>query len=308
MPTGAAHRFSDTNQPAGGNLTADNVNSLDAGLNVYVSPTGGLFVRVSPGVIWRVFAGAATRSNNAGQTVDLAVDPSATSYIYLDADGVVTKGSAWPTTPHLPLAEVVASGSAITSITDRRPRHVLYAEGGPAAPGPGYTAGDYHGARPHGGSDVRTLTADTLYLLQVDVVRRVTIDRLAVEVTTLHASLARLGIYPEGATPGSPAGATLLQDGGTFSVGTTGVKESTVALTLQPGRYFIALVAGNATAAFRAYAATEWAAHGLSPTNFSNVMAVLNGGAHDEGTNLPATCPAVTAEAGLAPVVAFRVA
>ena len=308
MPVGAAHRFSDTNPPVGGNLTADNINSLDPGLNVYVSPNGGLNARATPGVIWRLFAGAATRTDHAGQVGDLAVDPSATSRIYLDAAGVVTKAAAFPDTPHLPLAEVVCSGSAITSITDKRPRTALLAEGG-VIPPEGYLVGGYYGDRAEGAGSSGVLTADTLYLMPLNVQRRVPIDRIACEVTTLFAGqLARIGLYPEGATPGSPAGSTLLADSGTFSVATTGVKEATVALVLQPGRYFGAIVCGHATPAFRAYGLAQARALGLDPTSFAQGRCRYNGGAHTVGTNLPATCPAVTPEVGVAPVIAFRVA
>jgi len=311
MPTGAAHRFSDTSPPEGGNLTADNINSLDPGLNVYVSPNGGLNVRVTAGVIWRVFAGAATRQDNAGQpSSDLAVDPSATSYIYLGPTGTVTKGSEWPSTPHLPLAEVVCSGSAITSITDKRPRAVLFAEGGPGGPPAAYTAGIYYGPE-QAGDTTQALTLDTLYLIRVDVLRQVTVDRLAAEVTTnVGATNARIGIYPEGSTPDSPAGATLLSDGGTFSVATTGVKEVTLgaSIVLQPGRYFIALVSGSTSVVWRAVTAARHAKHGIPAASFATARTLWNGGAQNEGTALPATCPAVTIETINAPVVAFRAA
>ncbi len=70
------------------------------------------------------------------------------------------------------------------------------------------------------------------------VPRKLKIDRLAVNVTTLQAaSLTRLGLYRAQAdgTPG-----VLVVDGGTVDSSTTGVKTVTVDESLSPGLYWCA--------------------------------------------------------------------
>lgn len=311
MPTGAAHRFSDTAPPAGGNLTADNINSLDPGLNVYVSPNGGLNVRVTAGVIFVVTGGALTRSDNAGQASDITLSPSTTNYLFLNAAGVVTVAAAFPATPHLPLASVVTSGSAVTSIADKRPRAILFANGSPFGDQGVYTAGTYYGQSGGAADTTGSLTADTLYLIRFDVTRQVTIDTLALDVSTADAgSTGRIGIYAEGSTPDSPAGGALVFDPGaaSFAAATTGVKAPSASATLQPGRYFFALTVSSGSVAFRAVSAARRAAHGLRATTFSGGQTMWTGGALTPATAFPSTCPAATIDNNPAPLVAFRAA
>ncbi len=119
MPAGAAYRFDPTD--GAGTLDEDNLNSLDAGGNVYKTPGEDLKVDVSP-LNYINNTGTPAYGAYAGATGQ-AVTGSATTKIYLDSSGVLqTTTGAFPSgVDHIRLATVVASASAITSITDERP-------------------------------------------------------------------------------------------------------------------------------------------------------------------------------------------
>jgi len=91
------------------------------------------------------------------------------------------------------------------------------------------------------------IVADTLYAAPFMVVRPLTIDRLAIQVTGAGAAgkLARLGIYRDGANlyPGA-----LLADVGAVAVDGVAVVAAAIAgnLALQPGLYWLALLANGA--------------------------------------------------------------
>ena len=77
-----------------------------------------------------------------------------------------------------------------------------------------------------------------LWAAPFQVPRAMSIDRLAVEVMTLQAaSTCRLGLYRANAN-GEPG--VLVVDGGTVDTSTTGAKEATVDVALQPGLYWTA--------------------------------------------------------------------
>lgn len=123
---GAAWRFDNANDT--GNLGSggdDNLNSLDAGGNVYETPGATLQVNVSPLEYWRHTGGAPELVSYAGVSGQ-AVSASLTNYVYLLASGALAVNTTGFPNPedaeHLRLAEVVCSGGGITSITDRRPR------------------------------------------------------------------------------------------------------------------------------------------------------------------------------------------
>ncbi len=79
-------------------------------------------------------------------------------------------------------------------------------------------------------------TIGRLWASPLPVSRALTIDRLAVDVTTLQAaSLNRLGLYASTAD-GLPG--ALLVDGGTVDTSTTGLKEVTVDVAVNPGLYW----------------------------------------------------------------------
>lgn len=115
MATGASHQFEDTISE----ISAANLNSLGQGGNVYADPVGGLKIAVTAirGLINNVeiaYAGATGQSVTGGTT----------NYVYLDSSGTLqinTSGfPSYPSTKYFPLATVVTSSVAITSIVDRR--------------------------------------------------------------------------------------------------------------------------------------------------------------------------------------------
>jgi hypothetical protein len=67
----------------------------------------------------------------------------------------------------------------------------------------------------------------------------VTVDRVAINVSTLGTGVARLGLYNHDSATGRPS--TLISDWGTVSVTTTGVKEITISNTLTKGWYWFAM-------------------------------------------------------------------
>lgn len=113
------------------------------------------------------------------------------------------------------------------------------------------------------------LVANVLYLVPFFVSRPMTVDRIAIEVTIAGAggTVARLGIYGEAATAGTPG--ALLVDGGTVAVDSTGIKAVTVSTALTRGWKFIAVVT-DGTPTIR-IARPQWTPMGLgaSPANVS---------------------------------------
>lgn len=314
MPDGAAYRFDDTRLPTGGNLTDSRLNSLDVGLNVYTSPDGGLYIRVSPGTYAKALSGTLARVDHAGQASNLAVTASITNRVFVSSAGVITVAAAFPTTAHLPLAEVTANTTTITSIVDKRPRMVAFLGGALGDPGDVFVAGNYYSAGQRIGTAVATFVADTIYAVRFDVATTLVVDRIAAEVTTLHAANnIRLAIFAEGATADSPAGGALVVDGGVVSTATTGVKTVTIAATtLVPGRYWLAVIASSTTIALRCVAASAYAPHGISATDFSASGGIRwkgTDGANDEAASFPSTFPASpTLQNTAAPVLALRAA
>jgi hypothetical protein len=99
----------------------------------------------------------------------------------------------------------------------------------------------YHYPLPYTPGSTAAFIANFLNATPFVVAFPITITRIGLEVTTLGAGLARLGIYNPGANlyPGS-----LLSDCGTIDVSTTGAKEVTglnIAIST-PGVYWLALV------------------------------------------------------------------
>ena len=265
---GAAHRFIDES----GNLTAANVNQLDQGANVYQSPDGGLNYRVSTGRVWLGGPGVATRFDFAGEASDQSVSPNVTTYVYLDQAGALQDNeTGFPETPHVALAEVVSDGTTVTSITDRRPSLALPGSTDPRL----LVTGLYFGPSLLAPATVVGLTAETLYGIPIPVLGRTAVDRIAVEVTTNDAGSAlRLGLYRESTSAQGKPGA-LLEDLGTISGATTGVKALVVTPDrwLAAGRYFIGLVADSAVLRFRATAQGSVAALGWAAAGFTAGLA-----------------------------------
>lgn len=243
MALGASTRFIDNTT----DLDAAAMNTLDGGLNVYHSPNGGLNFRLTAGTVWL----SGKRTEVAAVASDQAVSPSSTTYVFLDGDGsLTTNTTGFPTTTHLPLAEITSDGSTITAIADRRPR-IGIPLGGPSRL---WRASYYYtnAETPPDGTNL-TLTADTLYAIPFTIARDQAVDRIAVEVTTLSGgSSVRLGLYAEHATTRGLPG-DLLEDLGTISGATTGIKALTISggRRLPPGLYFVAVIASDGTVAFR---------------------------------------------------------
>ena len=102
----------------------------------------------------------------------------------------------------------------------------------------------------------------SIFFVGFAVERTITIDALAVEVTTAGSagSVARMGIYNGDISLCQPT--TLIVDSGTFAVSTTGTKTVVLGstITLQPGLYFTALSTGSTTAhQFRSLVAGNFA-------------------------------------------------
>lgn len=96
--------------------------------------------------------------------------------------------------------------------------------------------------------NVPIMVANKLYGMFFLVARAITIDRLAIKVTTLaDGKSVRVGIYNNGVNvyPG-----TLLKDAGTVSVATTGLKEIILdpVLALPKGLYWLAIVSDGTPA------------------------------------------------------------
>ena len=88
------------------------------------------------------------------------------------------------------------------------------------------------------------LTNDQMYLVPIFISEDMTIDRIAIEVTTAAASsTVRLGLYSS--TDSVPS--TLIADFGTVSSATTGVKELTVSQAVSKGLIWAAYVCSNSS-------------------------------------------------------------
>ncbi len=99
-------------------------------------------------------------------------------------------------------------------------------------------------------------TLNALHAHAFMVPHTVTLDRIAVEVTTASASgTVRLGIYSN--DPLSEKPLNLVLDAGSASTTTTGAKEITINQVLQPGLYWLAAVTQGVSATFRSLAGFE---------------------------------------------------
>lgn len=88
------------------------------------------------------------------------------------------------------------------------------------------------------------LTANRLYALPFIVPHGATLDRIAINVTTLSAGNVRLGIYNNNSNVGLYPG-TLLTECGAVDVGSTGVKSISINQTLTDGLYWLSLLSSS---------------------------------------------------------------
>ena len=113
---GSADRFWD----APLNANADALDSLTAIGSLIVtpaeSPSASLNVRVSAGS----YATANGTIGSFGGAASFAVPASSTTFLWLTDAGAVTAGSAFPTTAHVRLAQVVSGATTIAQVTDQR--------------------------------------------------------------------------------------------------------------------------------------------------------------------------------------------
>ena len=84
-----------------------------------------------------------------------------------------------------------------------------------------------------------TAAADTLYAIPLPILASTTVDRIALDVTTLAVGSARLGIYSS-LSSGHPG--ALVLDAGTVDTGTTGLKEIIISQALSAGLHWTVVV------------------------------------------------------------------
>ena len=130
-----------------------------------------------------------------------------------------------------------------------------------------------------------------LFYAPIRIDKAQSFDRIGTEIVTAAASgLTRLGIY-NCDTDLQPT--SLIVDSGDLDSSTTGVKSATISVTLQPGRYLLAMVNNSNGIAFRCIKAGMLA--GLLPTLGSSPY-VIRGTLAFSYAALPSTGPAFTAQ------------
>lgn len=138
-------------------------------------------------------------------------------------------------------------------------------------------------------------TAGRVYMIPIDVPWRITIDRIIYQVGIVGAGNVRLGIYREGATADSPAGADLVVESASVAqAGVNNIQMVTVADTvLTPGQYFSGIQGDNIAGTF------------YRSLDSGQVIARRydRGGGYGAFTD---PCPAVVADAGL-PFLGLRI-
>ncbi len=124
-------------------------------------------------------------------------------------------------------------------------------------------------------------TTPSVFFVPMVIEKTITIDAIAVEVTTagIAGSFCRFGIYNGDAASCNPT--TLIVDSGDISASTTGVKTFVLGtpITLQPGLYFTALSTGSSTQhQFRSMAVSSFATViGQASAGGANQGSYING-------------------------------
>jgi hypothetical protein len=138
----------------------------------------------------------------------------------------------------------------------------------------------------------QALGANSLTYQQVFVETPITLDRLAIEVTTAAAAgkNARIGIY-NADSDWQPTTLVAGSDAGPFLVDTTGVKAQTVDVTLPAGRYLFAMLL-EATTSLRYFPGAIAGASAIAPTMGTDMHSVFN--VNQAWGALPASGPAWT--------------
>jgi hypothetical protein len=181
--------------------------------------------------------------------------------------------------------------------------------GSPHAMEPGLSAGEYITAAITALPPSTTATAaNRLELFPFRAGRNVTVDLLALEVTTGVASAqARVGIYSADATTGLP-GALLTGQGTLLDCASAGVKTSAIspALVLEAGKLYWLAVHGSSTQTYRTLQVGA-----LTP--LPQVQAAASHSTQRRATltfasGLPTTAPATTLTSAACPMLKLRVA
>lgn len=111
--------------------------------------------------------------------------------------------------------------------------------------------GMYYLSLGNGAATTISTTANRVYAVEFFTPRRITVDRIAIHVSTLAAGkIVRLAIYKDGDDlyPGD-----LVVDGGEVSVASTGVKAAIISEQLEKGIYWLAYVSDGTPALRAAY-------------------------------------------------------
>jgi hypothetical protein len=167
-----------------------------------------------------------------------------------------------------------------------------------------YGSGGYaHGTFATGSNSSSSLSLNRLYVRPFWVATRRAFDRIAIQVSSAGTTGAvlRLGIYsPGGGTPGS-----LLLDAGTVASTSTGTKAATISQTLDPGIYWVAVVAQVAACGVVSFpaTATPWAPHWTvaPPNGAQNPAKSMD----SQSGALPSTFT-LTGDEAIVPAIALR--
>jgi len=148
-----------------------------------------------------------------------------------------------------------------------------------------------------------TPTNSKIYLIPLEVFRTpVEFDRLAVDVATAQAGkVARMGVYLS--TPNGLPDERLLQTA-EVSLASVAVVQETVALTLPPGRSWLAFAGDSTTAALTSVAVGGF----LARTAAGSVMAKLASATftYAPGADLPAAISAIAYITSDPPLISLR--
>lgn len=146
--------------------------------------------------------------------------------ILIDEDNMATNSSS-----------VAPTQQSVKAYVDNEVGDLVIPEGGIA--NAGYIAGRYYwGAGTYEAGSGTAYVANRLYFVPFIVGSDVTMTKIGINVTSGHASSARLGIYTfENGIP-----TTKILDAGEVSVASTGEKEATISQALTKGIYIVAVV------------------------------------------------------------------
>lgn len=139
-----------------------------------------------------------------------------------------------------------------------------------------YRSGYYYEAKYNSSIGTGTIVQNRLYCWPLFITEPITLDRIAVECTTLSLNTTwRIGIYNSD-SDGLPS--TVVLDAGTVSTATTGFKVITISQSLSAGLYFIAGVwqGGSGSPTMRVLTSTAGAWTPVASTSQQGANNVCN--------------------------------